>query len=892
MKLKNFMIGLLVCLLVGVAPAKAASNITEALDAVKATLKGKDVDYYLITSSGLKSSTVWKIFVDCEPLKGWEHECYLYEVPKSSSSSSSAGAISKTVLRIPPNDNLSPLDVKVRSTVNSFCPNLNISTNGTNEEVAERTYVVILSGGGNKNYNYRRYWNDCSFVFQALKKKYGVPQENFRVIISDGTNPAVDMCTGPGTYISSPLDLDGDGVNDIGYSATKQNISTVLSQLANILNRDDHLLFYVIDHGGTDDYISRSYINLWGTEKLYDYELAQYLKPMLDNNVSVNVVLGQCYSGGFVDDLSAIGCVVSAACSGSESSWARTDLNYDEFVYHWTCAINGAHPNSSIANADYNNDGKISMSEAYTYAQSHDQRTETPQYYGGPDAYGQYLAFTHLPKSDDLYIKDNYLDVGDEPNYTADIFWNSPSIWVRNNEDWGQQHENPYYNNNHKFAYVYSTIHNKGEKRYYRGKWLHLNWAWASVGIHAKTWRGRESMDDMQTGGSMECTSIMHEVSEETPLQPVLPKDSITVQTDWMLPKKLKTDTLGKHHYCLYARILDGPTDEVFIDGTTKMYPSLSNKEAQKNLTIIRIADDPSPVCVYVRNLTSAMTPYSLEIYTRSDNDSLLFSIADVELEMTQTIYDAWNRGGRLGVDISQVSQNQNGTSTQSRTVRLLSSNSKLQSVKMNPDEFDLVSMSFNIQTFPTTETSYYIDLIQRDENGVVVGGETFLVIVPPATQLNMPVKKETTEDGNTKMTVESDDFKTITWFNEEGDKLGTSNNLIVHANSQRHEITVTGITVDGENATSTIVVDPMNGFSNVFSQENTIQIKLLKNAPDATSVRLCPVEDSCTSTMVSIPKGAKEMSVNTSRIPAGVYVISLIVDSEIVDSRKVIVNK
>ena len=78
---------------------------------------------------------------------------------------------------------------------------------------ASRTYAVILSGGVDKFSNYERYWNDCSFIYQTLVNKYGVPKQNIYPIMSDGDNPAVDMHCPSGSFVSQPLDLDFDGVS-------------------------------------------------------------------------------------------------------------------------------------------------------------------------------------------------------------------------------------------------------------------------------------------------------------------------------------------------------------------------------------------------------------------------------------------------------------------------------------------------------------------------------------------------------------------------------------------------------------------------------------------------------------------------------------------------------
>ena len=51
----------------------------EALSAVETAFEGKDVDIYYIKTNSIIPST-WDFFIDAEPLKGWEHECYINDV--------------------------------------------------------------------------------------------------------------------------------------------------------------------------------------------------------------------------------------------------------------------------------------------------------------------------------------------------------------------------------------------------------------------------------------------------------------------------------------------------------------------------------------------------------------------------------------------------------------------------------------------------------------------------------------------------------------------------------------------------------------------------------------------------------------------------------------------
>ena len=83
--------------------------------------------------------------------------------------------------------------------------------------------------------------NDNAF-YSALIHVYGYLKNNIYVLISDGTDTAIDRHLNNGSYDSSPLDLDGDGLPDIQYSATKNSITTVFNTLANILTSNDQCI--------------------------------------------------------------------------------------------------------------------------------------------------------------------------------------------------------------------------------------------------------------------------------------------------------------------------------------------------------------------------------------------------------------------------------------------------------------------------------------------------------------------------------------------------------------------------------------------------------------------------------------------------------------------------
>lgn len=860
----------------------------EALSIVKMCFNEQDVDYYLcddpvlnVMSEGEKlsflQSNAWIFFVDAEPMKGWEHDCYIVSIAKEIREYLYPTPL-LTKFRLPPMGNFSPLEVKNRYGVRAFQKPYVKKATLTNEvkSAAGHTYAVILSGGHNKYSNYERYWNDCSFVYQTLVNKYGVPKNNIAVVMSDGTNPAEDMHLTTGGYKSSPLDLDYDGRPDIQYAATHANVKNVLSNFSQRIEKDDHLFFYVIDHGGTRDKNNQSYICLWNEEKLHDYELADWLRPFNDKQVYVNAVLGQCFSGGFVEELTNVGCVVATASESDKSSYSCRDIPYDEFVYHWTSAINGEDAYGKLVSSDVDNNNRVTMEEAFMYAKQKDRAPEHPQYISNPISVGEDLAFNNLPETVDLYIKDNDEDTGKEPNLTTEIFWDSPSIWVRNVNDSIEKHENPYYTIDHPYAIIYVKVHNLGKKDYKGGKYLHMYWALASTGLTAKAWKGQEYyVDNNVTGGRMDPKHIKE----------IKAGDSRVVRVTWSLPYDLLTKDNGteKHHFCLLGQIYDDGNPELKGE-----YPAVrwSNDIAQKNVSVISKENLPKGTNVFVRNIYKGNHKYSLEIQPRKLEDKLLLSKARLKMEMTSPIYEAWKRGGCKARSIAYT------PTITPQKIEFNSWDSRLEDICMNGSDFEKVKINIDFKTpAKYSGESYTFDLIQKDEQGNIVGGETFVVEAP--TLSHKPIDIVPIEIGRGQYELSADwqgmDYS-ANWTNRSGENIGEGNKVRVIPTSKNNEFSVTIHSSQGEMAHGSIVLECKTGLKSITPTlvNDFIDVEL-QNPVDSKDAML-QVSGLAQGTILltkNIPIGAKKMQLNTSSLSSGIYVLTYSVDGQIVDSKK-----
>jgi hypothetical protein len=270
-------------------------------------------------------------------------------------------------------------------------------------------YAVLISGGVDAFNNHYRYWNDMKFMYSVLINEYGYDPDNIYVIYADGVARDGDM----------PVD----------YAATIGNVRTVFNELETEMDSQDRLFLFLNDHGGgfwphdplsiylrdgrvdlggdetdffDEDEFHRDFnydgdmadtlafdeaLNLWGDDMLWDDELANMLDD-LDYGFII-AFMKQCFSGGFISDISGPNRIILVACEENEPAWSSdTEGDYGEFSYHFMSAVNGQTPDGVAVDADINDDSKVSMVEAFNYASTHDSRSETPYYDDNDDGIG------------------------------------------------------------------------------------------------------------------------------------------------------------------------------------------------------------------------------------------------------------------------------------------------------------------------------------------------------------------------------------------------------------------------------------------------------------------------------------------------------------------------
>jgi hypothetical protein len=150
------------------------------------------------------------------------------------------------------------------------------------------------------------------------------------------------------------------------------------------LREDDLLFIHTNNHG--DNFGSGSFLSAypdWGQYFADDFAAKLGELPRYQ---SLAVMMEQCNAGGFnqpvIKHSTARATSVAAAAVATQSSYASPDLHWDSFARDWFAAQAGHAPNGAALafNPDANGDGSIAAAEAFGYANTVRNPSDSPQF--------------------------------------------------------------------------------------------------------------------------------------------------------------------------------------------------------------------------------------------------------------------------------------------------------------------------------------------------------------------------------------------------------------------------------------------------------------------------------------------------------------------------------
>ena len=367
---------------------------------------------------------------------------------------------------------------------------------------------------------------------------------------------------------------------------------------------------------------------------------------------------------------------------------------------------------------------------------------------------------------------------------------------------------------------------------------------------------------------------------------PLEPGQSAKVVIKWPTPNPedfsiITNEAVGGRnlwHFCLLLMISDRNASLTYPKRPDiYRHVTYNNNVVQKNVTIVNIGTTSSyEGAVSVINHLKTKEAYSLDVIELPNaingSSNTLFDKARVQLRMAPKILAAWNEGGNKGVKIK---------STGNPCIQeLISSDGSLDNIKLASKDIDLVKLSVNFKTvlpFGSNPEKYTILLRQKDKNGEVIGGETFEIIREPRPVIHPQIIKNENEGKVTLSVTGVDEDAIYQWFDSNGKMIAEGAEMTcTPTRDETYRVEVTA-KKDGYLTSDELLVKAGEGKMKISPVPVKSELTVSYNLPNG-QYELCitGVQNWLNYGKYSIDSTKKEMRINVSHLPQGIYVATI----------------
>lgn len=275
-----------------------------------------------------------------------------------------------------------------------------------------KDYFLTIGGGYDVTGNQLSLERNVIFQ-QSVLEAHRPDRPSYDVWFADGDDPHPDLqCRNPkyeeeyslarrmlaellGDADAADLTYRNNEVPHLRGPSELERVRQRFAQVADQAKAGDRVIVYVAAHGGKARGLSRrrresgaksnpynTTILFWNNEQVTASEFTGWL-DRFPADTQIILVMVQCYAGGFAHTIfekadANIGLSDHARCgffaqlhdrSAAGCTPDADEADYEEYsTYFWGALGGKTRDGKSIADADYNKDGKISFAEAHSYA--------------------------------------------------------------------------------------------------------------------------------------------------------------------------------------------------------------------------------------------------------------------------------------------------------------------------------------------------------------------------------------------------------------------------------------------------------------------------------------------------------------------------------------------
>ncbi len=512
--------------------------------------------------------------------------------------------------------------------------------------------------------------------------------------------------------------------------------------------------------------------------------------------------------------------------------------------------------------------------------------------YGLLDAYAatqmaKTLAGTQL----DLYIKDNESDLGAEPNTSPTTLWNSPNIWVRNDQDGMTTHQTPKYNQTTP-NYVYVKVENKSCFPTTGNEQIQLYYSRPSTSMPNNTSAAFRSSFTPITGTEW--------VLINTQNMPMLDDGEENIlEFAWTLPDPVGmfgcTDTT--FNTSLLAKIVTN-IDTNAVPETSNILNNITNNNniAGKSLIVIDANyftsnyDNTTVTSILVANPYNEPHHFSIEMVKEdTETGKPIYQEAEVSFKMDDALYNAWERGGKSGQNIKVTTMESKKIVTNNHVL--------INSIHLNANELTTIKLDFNFLTEEITDKSKYTyHIIQRDlTTNEIVSAVTFEINKETRPDFEA-IADDKEKDRNEIITISAQQISEpalYNWYDTDGNLISQGKDLTVANDvAKKYKLEVIA-TSDGFKDYTEVEVKINPSILNTITPNpasDTVNIGYkINEGGTAYLMILGGYNTNSASNNYIINPDLSEININLTSYNNGFYTIALVVNGQIVDAKTLI---
>ncbi len=340
----------------------------------------------------------------------------------------------------------------------------------------------------------------------------------------------------------------------------------------------------------------------------------------------------------------------------------------------------------------------------------------------------------------------------------------------------------------------------------------------------------------------------------------------------------------SRWQFSLLARIEAPDSDPVTFPETSDLYSNvrLNNNIAWKNVSVVEIMPYEALVMA-AGNTYEGEHPFNIRFRVAPESAGLSTE-AEISVQLDDVLYSAWQKGGAMGKNIVEKGN---------KTVLITGEEASLQNLIFTPKETGLLNMQFNFLTKEMTqqkEYGYYV--IQTDAvTDSIIGGKTCRIVKSDRTAFYADAGTDTVVDKHETILLSAEQIgepAVYNWYDKSGNLLyeGADFSTFVSI-GQIYKLEVIAL-ADGYKDYAEVEIklkpDKIRKVSpNPASSSLNIDYKI--NDADNAYISVTGVYSGISNNYM-LDVNANSFTLNLQNYPAGAYVITLVCNGAISDSK------